>query len=142
MLSIRNATYPQGRHYPAFSCSSNSAMRSSVLGSLSPSCAVRRMVSAIDCTAAEDTGCGSAATAPSIAVFMTSMVSGANEALGKSFMGSAALCRAAILRRQPVQQRGQSRRQRQAVGIQGNAKPVADLPADGGVMNAVDLDVA
>jgi hypothetical protein len=57
-------------------------------------------------------------------------------------MAVSPLCRAAILRRQPVQQRGQSRRQRQAVGIQGNAKPVADLPADRGVMNAVDLDVA
>src|SRR4051794_17927423 len=120
-------------------------MRSSVLGSLSPSCAVRRMVSAIDCTAAEDTGCGSAATAPSIAVFMTSMVSGGNDALGKSFMASTLRFRThltALVRREPVQQVGQVRRQRQAVGIQRDAKPVADLPADGGVMNAVDLDVA
>jgi hypothetical protein len=49
---------------------------------------------------------------------------------------------AAILRRQPVQQRRQARRQRQAFGIQRDAKPVADLPADRGVMDVVDLNVA
>src|ERR1700754_2024006 len=126
-------------------CSSSSAIRSRVFGSVSPSWAVRRMVSAIDCTEAEETGCGSAATAPSIAVFMTSMVSGAKDALAKSFMGSALLARAraaVILNREPVQQRGEVRRQRQALGVQVDAKPVADLPADGGVMGAVDLHVA
>src|SRR6267154_1475518 len=113
-------------------------MCSSAFGSISPAWAVRRMVSAIDCTAAEETGCGSVATALSIAVFMTSMVSGANEALAKSFMASALMLvrahLAAILLRQPVQQRGQARRQRQALGVQRNAKPVADLPADRGIM--------
>src|ERR1700754_2970639 len=127
-------------------CSSSSAIRSSVFGSVSPSWAVRRMVSAIDCTAAEETGCGNDATAPSIAVFMTPMVSGANEALAKSFMGSALMLLrtrlAAILRRQPVQQRAQARRQRQALGIQGGAKPIADLPADRGVMDMIDLHAA
>ena len=47
-----------------------------------------------------------------------------------------------ILRRQPVQQRREARRQRQALGIESDAKPVADLPADRGVMGAVDLNVA
>src|SRR5258708_18531407 len=104
------------------------------------------MVSAIDCTAAEETGCGSVATALSIAVFMMPMVSGGNEALAKSFMASALMLLrtkfAAILRRQPVQQRRQPRRQRQPLGVQSNAKPVADLPADRGVMDTVDFNVA
>lgn len=44
------------------------------------------MVSAIDLTCAEATGCGSLASALSIAVVISAMVSGAKDACGKSFM--------------------------------------------------------
>lgn|SRR6478752_6263251 len=63
-------------------------MRCKVVGSLSPSLAVRRMVSAIDCTCEELTGSGNDATAASIASFMMAMVSGENDAFEKSFTSS------------------------------------------------------
>src|SRR3954470_22472986 len=44
------------------------------------------MVSAIDLTCAEATGCGSLASALSMAVVISAMVSGAKDACGKSFM--------------------------------------------------------
>ena len=50
--------------------SSNSAIRCKVTGSLSPSLAVRRMVSAVDWTCVELTGSGNVATAASIAIFI------------------------------------------------------------------------
>jgi hypothetical protein len=57
-------------------CSSNSAIRCSVAGSLSPSFAVRRIVSAIALTCAALIGSGRVATAAFIASFMMPMVSG------------------------------------------------------------------
>src|SRR6478736_10577118 len=52
----------------------------------SPSLAVRRIVSAMDCTCAELTGSGSDATAASRAFFMMPMVSGGKDAFEKSFI--------------------------------------------------------
>src|SRR5215217_7251038 len=46
------------------------------------------MLSAIDCTCLELTGSGSVATAASIAVCMTLIISGENDALEKSFIRS------------------------------------------------------
>ena len=68
-------------------CSSSSAILCSADGSLSPSLAERRMVSAIACTCAVLTGSGSDATAASKAIFITVIVSGGNDAFEKSFIG-------------------------------------------------------
>jgi hypothetical protein len=67
-------------------CSSNSAILCNAAGSRSPSLAVRRMLSAIDCTCAELTGSGNVAIAASIATFIMSTVSGGKDAFEKSFI--------------------------------------------------------
>src|SRR5947209_6016593 len=59
-------------------------MRCRIMGSRSPSFAVRRIVSAMAWICAELTGTGSDATAVSSAAFMMSIVSGANDAFEKS----------------------------------------------------------
>jgi hypothetical protein len=64
-------------------CSSKSAMRSRTLGSLSPSFAVRRIVSATACTWTELSGCGSVAIALLMAVVINSMMSGGKDAFEK-----------------------------------------------------------
>src|SRR5438128_2312025 len=63
-------------------------MRCRITGSRSPSFAVRRMVSAMAWICPELTGPGSDATAASSAAFMTSIVSGANDAFEKSNMAT------------------------------------------------------
>jgi hypothetical protein len=63
-------------------------MRSRILGSRSPSLAVRRIVSATDRTCPELIGCGSVERAPFIAIVIASMMSGVKDAFEKSFMRS------------------------------------------------------
>jgi hypothetical protein len=67
-------------------CISTKAIVCNVLGSLSPCCALRRMLSAMFRTRVELTGCGSVATAPASASSIALINSGENEAFEKSFI--------------------------------------------------------
>jgi len=125
--------------------SSMSAILCSIAGSRTPSWAVRRMVSAIDCTCAELTGSGSEATAASRAFFMMLMVSGGKDAFGKSFISIklGRILRGNVVTLSTVKSFGQANQMgRQSVWIsrQGGAQPFTDLRADGAAIDAVDLN--